>query len=175
MNDIYYEFESEIKYRRLNPKLYAAILIIGLLITVPSLLRDILGLIFAFDLIAALAADSELRITVILFAVFFIVRLIILLAAIFIFKAKAHLKFTFRNDSVDILVVPKKRTVTVPYSQITAVRANSLCYFFYTSRNLAYLLSKEAMGNVSNEEFSGFICEHMGIKTVDFIERERKK
>lgn len=44
--------------------------------------------------------------------------------------------------------------------------------FFYTSKNLAYLLSKEAMGNVSNEDFSEFILEHMGIKVIEFIERK---
>lgn len=174
MNDIIYEFESEIKYRRLKPKLYLAILIIGILISARNLFGS-LFLIIAYIITGEKVIDlSEMPFfTALLVCIlFFFLPLSIFVGAIRIFTAKSYLKFTFRSEAVEILVIPKKRTVTVPYSKITAVRANSLCYFFYTSKNLAYLLSKEAIKNVSNEEFSEFIQEHMGIKVIDFTERK---
>ncbi|WP_432649835.1 YcxB family protein [Huintestinicola sp.] len=171
MNDVIYEFESEIKYRQMKPKQYLAILIIGLLISVPRLLLSVV-VIISYLLIRTEIVQSDIQFITVYFLIFFFLPLIIFIGTIKLFRAKALLKFTFRNEAVDILIVPKKRTVTVPYSNITAVRSNSLCYFFYTSKNLAYLLSKEAMGNVSNEEFSEFILEHMGIKVIELIERK---
>ncbi len=171
MNDVIYEFESEIKYRQMKPKQYLAILIIGLLISVPRLLLSVV-VIISYLLIRTEIVQSDIQFITVYFLIFFFLPLIIFIGTIKLFRAKALLKFTFRNEAVDILIVPKKRTVTVPYSNITAVRSNSLCYFFYTSKNLAYLLSKEAMGNLSNEEFSEFILEHMGIKVIELIERK---
>lgn len=171
MNDVIYEFESEIKYRQMKPKQYLAILIIGLLISVPRLLLSVV-VIISYLLIRTEIVQSDIQFITVYFLIFFFLPLIIFIGTIKLFRAKALLKFTFRNEAVDILIVPKKRTVTVPYSNITAVRSNSLCYFFYTSKNLAYLLSKEALGNVSNEEFSEFILVHMGIKVIEFIERK---
>lgn len=171
MNDVIYEFESEIKYRQMKPKQYLAILIIGLLISVPRLLLSVV-VIISYLLIRTEIVQSDIQFITVYFLIFFFLPLIIFIGTIKLFRAKALLKFTFRNEAVDILIVSKKRTVTVPYSNITAVRSNSLCYFFYTSKNLAYLLSKEAMGNVNNEEFSEFILEHMGIKVIELIERK---
>lgn len=174
MNDIFYEFESEIKYRKLKPKQYLAILIIGILISARPLLGSLFFIIFYFftgEMVIDLSGMPFFS-ALLVCILFFFLPLSIFVGAIRIFTAKAYLKFTFRSEAVDIFVIPKKRTVTVPYSKITAVRSNGLCYFFYTSKNLAYLLSKEAMGNVSNEDFSEFILEHMGIKVIEFIERK---
>ena len=171
MNDVIYEFESEMKYRRLKPKKYIAILIIGLLISVPRLLLSVV-VILSYLLIRTEIVQSDIQFIAVYSLLFFFLPLTVFIGTIILFRAKSLLKFTFRSEAVDIHIVSKKRTVTVPYSKITAVRSNSLCYFFYTSKNHAYLLSKEALGNVSNEEFSEFILVHMGIKVIELIERK---
>lgn len=169
MNDVFYEFESLIKYRKLNPKRYLAILIAGILLSVRPLLGSLFFIIFYLftgQMVIDLSGMPFFN-ALLVCIIFFFLPLTVFVGAIRIFTAKAYLRFTFRSEAVDILNISKKKTVTVPYSNITAVRTDGSCYFFYTSKNLAYLLSKEALGNVGNDEFSGFIREHMGIKVIE--------
>ena len=70
MNDVIYEFESEMKYRRLKPKKYIAILIIGLLISVPRLLLSVV-VILSYLLIRTEIVQSDIQFIAVYSLLFF--------------------------------------------------------------------------------------------------------
>lgn len=142
MNDAHYEFESEIKYRKLNPKIYMAILIAGLLISVPNLLSGLAFVILFFS-----DYDPQfLNMFYITLIFMVIIPGVILTAAIALFRSESRLKFTFRQDAFDVYDFKSKKQTTVPYSAVSRIKASNVCFLIYMDNRRAYLLSADALG-----------------------------
>ncbi|MBP1548264.1 MAG: YcxB family protein [Oscillospiraceae bacterium] len=164
MDGTVYEFDSKIKYRKLNPKRFTVLCILGMVIPIPSVTASILPFVFANHFFDKLNA-----VQIIICLIILLVNLAVMTASVYHFRSEARIYFSFFSNAFNARI--GMNDYRVPYESITHIRCTSTCWHFYTSSNkyinTCYILARDSLGDVSVEEFNEFIKNHIQGKFID--------
>lgn len=159
MDGTVYEFDSKIKYRKLNPKRFTVLCILGMVI--PMLNLGVTVYLWSISLTGDTVPIG--------YYISALINLVIFAVSLYYFRSEEKIYFSFFSNAFNARI--GMNDYRVPYESITHIRYTSTCWHFYTSSNkyinTCYILARDSLGDVSVEEFNEFIKSHIQGKFID--------